>query len=95
METIYARHPAMNIDPEWLGIPAALLTTAAYIPQAVKVLREKHTQSISLAMYSIMTCGGLMWLAYGLMLGSYPLILANGFTSILTCIILVMKLKHG
>ncbi len=83
------------MNPEILGMIAAVLTTAGYVPQALKVVREKNTSSISLGMYSIMTCGGLMWFAYGLMIGSYPLILANGFTSILTAIILVMKLKHG
>ena len=83
------------IDPEWIGIPAAILTTAAYVPQTIKVLREKHTKSISLGMYSMMTCGIVCWLIYGLMLQSPSLIFANGITLVLAVIILVMKLRHG
>lgn len=85
----------MTIDPEWVGIPAALLTTAGYVPQALKVLREKHTKSISLGMYCLMTAGGITWFVYGLMIGSLPVILANGVTSLLTATILLLKLKHG
>lgn len=85
----------MMIDPEWVGMAAALLTTSGYVPQAVKVFREKHTKSISLGMYCLMTAGGLAWLAYGLMIGSVPVILANAITSALTFSILLLKLKHG
>jgi len=85
----------MTIDPAWVGIPAAILTTAGYVPQALKVLREKNTRSISLGMYSIMTCGSVTWLVYGVMIDSFPIIAANAITSLLTATILVLKLKHG
>ncbi len=85
----------MSINPEWLGIPAAILTTAAYIPQAVKVMRDKHTKSISLGMYILITLGIGCWFLYGLLLHSPSLILANGITFVLSALILVMKLRHG
>ena len=83
------------MNPEWIGIFAAILTTGGYMPQAIKVVREKNTKSISLGMYCLMTLGGATWLTYGIMIDSLPLLLANGITTILTAIILVMKLKHG
>lgn len=85
----------MSFDPEWVGIPAAIMTTAGYVPQALKAIREKHTKSISLGMYAIMVVGSMTWFAYGLLINSPAIILANACTLVLTAIILVMKLKHG
>lgn len=83
------------MDPEIIGYAAAILTTAAYVPQAIKVFRDKHTQSISLGMYSLITIGIGLWFVYGWMLGSPSLMLANGITFVLAAAILWMKLRHG
>lgn len=83
------------MNPEWLGYAAAFFTTAAYIPQLIKVLREKHTKSISLGMYCLISAGIALWLAYGIAIESPSLILANGITLIMALIILFMKLRHG
>jgi MtN3 and saliva related transmembrane protein len=85
----------MSINPEWVGMIAAVLTSVGYMPQALKVVREKHTKSISTGMYIVMTIGGVLWFAYGVMLWNYPIMLSNGIITSLTTIILVMKLKHG
>ena len=83
------------MNPEIIGMAAAVLTTAAYIPQTLKIIREKHTKSISLGMYSMLTLGIFLWMVYGMMLGSPSLILANGISCAMACFILVMKMKHG
>lgn len=83
------------MNPEFIGTIAATLTTAAYIPQTIKVLREKHTKSISLGMYVMITLGIAMWLVYGLMIDSPSLIIANGLTLVMSSVILLMKLRHG
>lgn len=83
------------MPPEWIGYLAAFLTTAAYVPQAYKVLVERHTKSLSLGMYSMMTCGIACWLVYGLMIGDIPIIVANGVTLVLAFAILVMKIRCG
>ena len=83
------------MNPEIIGYIAAFFTTAAYIPQTIKVLREKHTKSLSLGMYLMITCGIATWLIYGIMLGSPSLMLANGITLVMTVMILFMKIRHG
>jgi len=83
------------MNPEYIGLLAAFLTTAAYVPQAAKVLRTRHTTSISLGMYSLITTGIAFWFIYGVMIDSVSLIIANGITFILAAIILAMKLRHG
>jgi MtN3 and saliva related transmembrane protein len=83
----------MNL--EWLGFLAALLTTVAFVPQAVKTLRTRDTSGISLGMYSVFTVGIACWFGYGLYLHSWPMILSNAVTFVLAAIILGLKLRHG
>jgi len=83
------------MNPEWIGYAAAVLTTAAYVPQAVKVFKEKHTSSLSLVTYLFITTGIGLWFIYGVMLGSPSLMLANGTSFVLALGILLMKIKHG
>lgn len=83
------------MNPEIIGFLAAIFTTIAYVPQAIKVFREKHTKSISLGMYCFISTGIFLWFIYGIMLESPSLIAANGISLGLTIAILIMKIKHG
>jgi MtN3 and saliva related transmembrane protein len=83
----------MNL--EWVGYLAGALTTLAFVPQALKTIRSRDTRSISLGMYIVFTLGVALWLAYGVYLGSLPMILSNIVTLMLSATILVLKLKHG
>ncbi|MEQ1609663.1 MAG: SemiSWEET transporter [Hyphomonadaceae bacterium] len=78
---------------EIIGSLAAFLTTASFLPQAIKVVRTRETEAISLTMYSMFTLGVAMWGVYGLMTMQWSIILANAVTVILAAIILAMKLK--
>ena len=80
---------------EWMGYVAATLTTAAFVPQAVKTLRTRDTRAISLGMYVVFTLGLCFWLAYGIVLDSWPMILSNVVTLALALLILALKLRHG
>lgn len=78
-----------------LGSVAAFLTTISFLPQAVKVLRTRKTNDLSLGMYGCFTVGVALWLAYGLMLKEWPIIIANAVTLSLAATILGLKLRHG
>jgi len=80
---------------EWLGYAAAILTSIAFVPQAVKTIRSRDTSGISLGMYVIFTIGIGFWFAYGVALGSWPMIFANIVTFALALVILLLKLRHG
>ena len=84
---------AMNL--EWLGYAAAVLTTGSFIPQAIMTIRTRDTRGISRGMYAIFTVGTALWLAYGISLASWPMILANVVTFGLAATILVLKLRYG
>ena len=85
---------AMNIT-DWIGSAAATLTTTSFIPQAWKIWRTRHTADISLGMYALFTFGIALWLAYGILLERWPIIIANSITLLLAGAVLVMKLKFG
>ena len=78
-----------------IGSIAATLTTTAFIPQAWQVWHTRHTADISLGMYGMFTAGVALWLAYGILLSSWPIIIANGITLLLAGLVLLMKLKFG
>ena len=78
-----------------IGYAAALLTTLAFLPQAVLTYRTKRADGVSLEMYAVFVVGITLWLAYGLLLGKGPIIAANAVTLALSSFILVMKLRYG
>ena len=80
---------------EWTGYVAATLTTLAFVPQAIKTIRSRDTLGISLGMYVVFTIGLGFWLAYGIVLHSWPMILSNTVTLGLSSTILALKLRHG
>ena len=78
---------------ELIGLIAGSFTTASFVPQVIKTLREKSTAGISLTMYSAFTIGVALWLAYGLLLERPAIIIPNFITLMLAGWVLVLKLK--
>lgn len=79
---------------ETIGLLAATLTTLAFLPQAIKVCRTRKTDGISLTMYALFTLGVATWFAYGLYVGSRPIIFANSITFVFATIIFSLKLRN-
>ena len=78
---------------EILGYVAAVITTASFVPQTLKTIRTKNTEGISFYMYFFFLIGIILWMIYGVLINSWPIILANGFTTIMSSIILGYKIK--
>ena len=78
---------------EILGLVAGLFTTIAFVPQVIKTWKSKHANDISLAMFSIFSSGVALWIVYGVMIGSLPVILAKVVTLALALTILALKLR--
>jgi len=76
-----------------LGYAAAIASTVSFAPQAWKVIRSRRTQDISAAMYTCTVTGFALWLAYGIVLRQWPIILCNGICLLLSAFILWMKLS--
>ena len=85
----------MSLDlRDVVGYSAAFLTTVAFIPQALKSWQTRDLSGVSLPMYSLFTLGVALWLAYGIVLGEWPIIVANAVTLALSGAVLVLKLRH-
>ncbi|MBB5517937.1 SemiSWEET family sugar transporter [Amphiplicatus metriothermophilus] len=82
------------METELIGGLAATLTTASFLPQAARVIRTNDTAAISLWMYLLFTFGVALWGAYGLLIGSRPVVVANAVTLTLALVILVQKIRH-
>jgi len=79
---------------EIIGLIAAFLTTGSFLPQAIKVIKTKNTSDLSLSMYSMFAGGVCLWLAYGFLIDSLPIIIANVVTLMLSGTILFMKIRY-
>ena len=77
-----------------LGGVTAVLTTAAFLPQAVMMLRTRDTSSISLVMYAMFLTGVAGWFFFGLMIMSWPMLCANAITFALAAMIFVVKTQN-
>jgi MtN3 and saliva related transmembrane protein len=75
------------------GLVATLFSTVSFVPQAWKIVRTGDTSAISTRMYAITVAGFALWLAYGLQLGAWPIVLANSICLALSAFILVFKLS--
>lgn len=78
----------------YLGMIAAFLTTAAYVPQAYKTIKTRHTQDLSLITFSMLFIGTICWFFYGWHTKDWPLVIGNGITAILSGIIFYLKLSE-
>jgi thioredoxin reductase (NADPH) len=80
---------------EAIGTTAAICSTTSFVPQLIKLLREKKAEAISLRMYAVTVTGFTLWLAYGCLLGSLPLIFSNAISLALSSAILGLTLHYG
>ncbi|WP_069308275.1 SemiSWEET family sugar transporter [Methylobrevis pamukkalensis] len=80
---------------ELIGASAAVVTTLCWLPQAYKIIRDRDASSISYSAYGALAVGVAMWLVYGLMIGSMPVIGANAVTLLLVLCILGLKARFS
>ena len=77
-----------------LGLLAGLLTTAAFVPQVLKVIKTNDTKSLSLSMYIVFTLGIFLWGVYGIQKNDVPIMLAYAVTIVLALIILTKEIQN-
>jgi MtN3 and saliva related transmembrane protein len=77
-----------------IGSIGAVLTTIAFTPQTYHLYKRRDLLGVSISIYSVFTLGVALWLAYGLLLHNWPLIISNAITLVLSMMILLLKIKH-
>jgi MtN3 and saliva related transmembrane protein len=80
---------------EAVGYLAGMLATIAFLPQLLKTLRDRSAKDISLGMYALFCSGVTLWLIYGLLISSWPVVISNVITLALSGTVLLLKVRHG
>jgi MtN3 and saliva related transmembrane protein len=87
---------ASQIIVEVIGVGAAVCSTTSFVPQLVKLIRDRTAEAVSAPMFMLTIAAFSLWSAYGVMVKSWPLVLSNLVSLALSAAILVLKLRyHG
>lgn len=78
-----------------VGTAAALCSMASFVPQILKLVRERDASSVSLRMYAVTVTGFSLWIAYGLLIKSWPVTGANSVCLALSATILALKWRFS
>ena len=84
-----------SLTIEFFGYIAAILTTAAFLPQLIKTLKTKKAEDVSLVTLIMFICGVGCWIIYGYKISSLPILIANIITLILNLFILISKVYYS
>ena len=85
----------MSILANVVGTGAALCSMTSFIPQIAKIRRERDASSVSLKMYAVTVTGFALWIAYGVMIGGWPIVGANSVCLVLSATILTLKWRYS
>lgn len=75
-----------------VGYIAAALSVAGFTPQAWKIIKTRDTSGLATPMWIMEVCAFALWIAYGVLLGEWPIIIPNSLCFLIALFILVMKL---
>lgn len=83
------------MNAEIVGFIAGVFVAVALLPQVIKSWKTKSTQDISLGWSAMSLVGQIMWIIYGLLIGSYSLVIMSGITLVMAISVLYLKLRYG
>ena len=78
-----------------VGTAAGLCSMASFTPQLIKIAREKQAEGVSLRTYVVNVVGFVLWITYGVLLGSWPVAISNAVNLLLAGAILVLRWRYG
>ena len=86
----------MMLSPyDMLGMVAGTLTTIAFVPQVLRIVRTRSAGDISWGMFSVFAFGTALWCVWGFAQNALPVILANCITLVLAVLIMVLKWRYA
>lgn len=83
------------MTPTTVGLVAGTLTSIAAIPQVIKTLKTRHVRDISIWQPLLLAFGVALWMVYGILIGDFPLIVANITPLICNVVLTGMKIRYG
>ncbi len=77
-----------------IGLLAGALTTLSFLPQVIRIYNRKSATDLSWAWVGTFIAGTALWLYYGVIISSIPVIAANAVTVCLTITIAILKFSY-
>lgn len=77
-----------------IGFVAGALTAFAFLPQVLKTWRTRSCRDLSMTMLGAQSAGVGLWILYGVIIDSLPVILSNAVTLTMCLVLLAFKLTH-
>ena len=87
--------PMSNLMINAVGVTAGLCSMASFVPQVIKIWREKTASGVSLHMFAITIVGFALWTLYGVLQHAWPLFVSNGVCLVLVIAIFSLRLRYG
>ena len=84
----------MNINPEIIGFIAGGLSSALFIPQIIKIIKEKSAEEIALLTCIIGIVSSGLWLWYGIMQQHISMMVTNSISIVATGVLIGLKLIY-
>lgn len=83
----------MTTLTDWIGLAAAIVSTLCWLPQSVKLFKERQSAGVSLATNALLLGAVILWMIYGSLIEAWPIVLSNGISCLLITSIVVMKIR--
>lgn len=84
----------MNINPEIIGLVAGGLSSALFVPQIIKIIKQKSAEEISLMTSIIGIVSSLMWLWFGIVQDHISMMITNSIAAVATLILFILKITY-
>ena len=78
-----------------IGLTAGALTSISFFPQVLQIHRTKQAKDLSLPMFIILIIGIFLWLIYGILSKSLPVVMSNTIAFVFCSYIVIMKIRYG
>lgn len=83
------------VSADVIGFAAGILTSINIIPQIVQSLKTKKVEDLSLTMFVVYDIGLALWVTYGVLIGSWPVIIMDGFACLSSLLMTYLKVRYN
>ena len=76
-----------------VGTAAALCSITSFIPQIIKIVKDRDASSVALKTYMLTVTCFVLWVIYGVLIAAWPITFANAAALVACSIVLFLKWK--
>ena len=77
-----------------VGLVASIATGTSLLPQLIKIIKEKESESVSLLMLLVLFVGLAGWVYYGILKEDWIIIISNSFSLLVNVAIGVLSIRY-